>query len=100
MNRIGEQGVFVTAHYDRAGRLLALERWDRGIDPGREEDERSLLDLTLTNLGFLCRPQRDRGFRMELIEKWEYEGLIDLNLPGRTGKIRWGQNLQDYRPLS
>ena len=31
LNRVGEQEVFVTAHYDRAGWLLALERWDRGL---------------------------------------------------------------------
>ena len=100
MNRIGEQEVFVTAHYDRAGRLLALERWDRGIDPESEEGERRRVGKALFDSRITCSREREVGNRMELIERWEYDGLIDLSRPGRAAGIKKGQNLGDYRPFS
>lgn len=99
LNRIAERRVFVTAHYDRAGRLTALERWDRGIDPDGESLERTKVD-SLVEV-FESKGTSQGRLRVEFVERWEYDGLIDLSQPGRAKAIEWGQNLKDYRrPLS
>lgn len=98
LNRIGELRVFVTAHYDETMRLLSLERWDRGIDPDWETAERDRVEHLLRRLAL--RKVQEKELRLELIERWEYDGLIDLSQPGRARRIRQGQNLSDYRPLS
>ncbi len=100
LNRIGELKVFATAHYDQHGRLVSLERWDRGIDPENEGEAIAAVDAMLTELGVPTHATGERGYRVEFIERWEYEGLIDLSRPGRAAEIEWGQNLGDYRPLS